>query len=174
MRSFIKCFLGILAFGIISFAAHADGSWQGIPFGASIDEVLSRGIDMGIVRVENPKRIPAGPKAPNGLYDALRIENYEISGSKYEVSLVFDAKTDQLWGVVLKFAGKDARFEVQGLANALTEKYGQPVSRRGEGTALQEIIWHDKQARITLMYVPIVSHLQLNYEPPSHSIDNKL
>jgi len=157
-----------------SVLAHAEGMWQGIPFGASVDEALARGKEIGVSRVDNPKRIPPGPAAPNGLYDPLRIGEYEISGARYKVSLVFDAKTDQLWGVVLTFAGHDARSESSSLAQALTEKYGKPASVRNDGSSMQEQIWHDKQARIRLTYVPVASHLQLSYEPPSRASNGKL
>jgi len=157
-----------------SIPALANGSWQSIPFGASVGEVLTKGQELGVARIDKPKRIPAGPNAPNGLYGPLGISGYEIGASKYNVTLIFDQKTDQLWGVVLSFAGKDPQFEVSGLVQALTEKYGQPVSKRNDGASMQEVIWHDKQARISLMYVPSASHLQLNYEPPSRSVDSKL
>lgn len=174
MRNFLARVVGSLVMlWAISGYANADGSWQGIPFGATVDETLAIGKSLGVSRVDSPKRIPPGPNARNGLYDPLKIDSYEISAAKYKVSLVFDAKTDQLWAVVLKFTGEGAEHQFPILMQAMTEKYGQPVSAQNGGSSITRV-WHDKQARITLWYIPTASHLTLNYEPPSRAKNSKL
>jgi hypothetical protein len=154
--------------------AHAEGSWQGIPFGSSVEDVLSKGKELGIVRESNPKRVPPVTRAPNGLYSPLKIPEFVITGSKYEVNLIFDAKTDELFSVSVTYAEPDkSGIHVRGLRNALIEKYGQPVTTDVSSFA-STAVWHTPEAHVTLYRFGIDGQVSLTYAPPGSRTESRL
>ena len=154
----------------------ADGEWQGIPFGASKNEILKNKQSLNIVEV------PKQSLGKQGDYSELTIDDYVIGRSSFKVVFV-SGSADKLKNVSISLKETSNKYIVKNtmgeLEQSLTEKYGQPIFKDESSNSSggnSKRVWQTSKSKISLNFMQFYEtvFLILNYEEPTSDSNNNL